>query len=155
MFLLDHFPPAAGWKVEIWATDLTKRVLEHAVEGIWDESDAAGIPPAYLKKFMLQGTGAHAGKVKVGHRLQSVVTFARMNLMWDQYEIPGLFDLIFCRNVLIYFDRDTRVRVVEKLLGHLSSRGLFFLGHSESLMSTSLPVRSVHPTIYTKVEASE
>lgn len=150
MLLLDYFPPEAGWHIDIWATDFTKRVLEHAVQGVWNEDQATNIPPPYLKKFMLRGTGEFAGKVKVKHKLQSIITFARMNLMWDRYDIPGLFDLIFCRNVLIYFDRDRRVEVVSKLLDHLDPQGLFFLGHSESLMSTHLPVRSVHPTIYAK-----
>jgi len=109
---------------------------------------AQEIPTHYLKAFMLRGTGSKEGWMKAGPELRSLVHFQRLNLNEAPYLGLGRFDLIFCRNVLIYFDAHSKARVVEQLRNHLLPQGYLFLGHSESLGGHSHPLRAVLPTIY-------
>ncbi len=146
--LLRAFPPGSGWELEILATDLSTRVLERAREAVWPIEKAREIPPADLKAFMLRGTGPQQGLMKAGPEICAFVRFARLNLNDTAYPALGRFDLVFCRNVLIYFDAKTKERVVGRLLGLLAPCGYLFLGHAESLSGTALPVRSVLPTVY-------
>lgn len=148
MVLHDHFPPSAGWEVEILATDLSTRALDYARAGIWPIAKAEEIPPGYLKRFMLKGIGAQAGKMKTAPEIRSMVRFERLNLNDDSYPVSGDFDLILCRNVLIYFDNPSRMRVIERLLHHLAPSGYFFIGHAESLNGMTDRVRPIMPTIY-------
>jgi chemotaxis protein methyltransferase CheR len=148
MVLLDRFPAAAGWEIEIIATDLSTRALEIAQTGIWPAAKAAEIPPAYLKAFMLKGFADQAGKMKAGPEIRSVIKFSRMNLNESAYPLTGKFEMIFCRNVLIYFDQPGRERVVRRLANFLSPDGYLFLGHAESLHAMSDRLRSIIPTVY-------
>ena len=148
MVLLDHFPAASGWEIEIIATDISTRVLEIARTGIWPAAKAGEIPSPYLKAFMLKGFADQAGKMKAGPEIRSIVQFFRLNLNEPTYPLAGKFDLIFCRNVLIYFDLRSRERVVRRLARFLSPDGYFFLGHAESLHSMSDCLQTVIPTVY-------
>ncbi len=148
MTLWAYFSPAAGWEIEILATDLSTRALERARAAIWPLERAREIPPRYLKSCMLRGTRSQAGKIKVSPEIRSVVEFQRLNLKDDTYPVTGFFDLIFCRNVLIYFDSELRLRVIQRLLNHLAPTGYLFLGHAETLSSLADRVRSVMPTVY-------
>jgi chemotaxis protein methyltransferase CheR len=148
MLLLDRFPAASGWEIEIIATDLSTRALEIARAGIWPAAKAVEIPSSYLKTFMLKGFADQAGKIKAGPEIRSVVQFYRLNLNEPTYPLAGKFDLIFCRNVLIYFDLHGRERVVRRLASFLAPDGYFFLGHAESLHSMSDCLRTVVPTVY-------
>jgi len=148
MTLLDRFPADSGWELEIIATDLSTRALEIARTGIWPAAKAKEIPSSYLKAFMLKGFADQAGKMKAGPEIRSVIRFFRMNLNEPAYPLTGKFDLIFCRNVLIYFDQRGRERVVRRLANFLSPDGYLFLGHAESLHAMSDRLRSVIPTVY-------
>ena len=148
MVLLDRFPAASGWEIEIIATDISTRVLEIARTGIWPAAKAGEIPSPYLKAFMLKGFADQAGKMKAGPEIRSIVQFFRLNLNEPTYPLAGKFDLIFCRNVLIYFDLRSRERVVRRLARFLSPDGYFFLGHAESLHSMSDCLQTVIPTVY-------
>src|SRR6266700_1664111 len=148
MFLLDRFPAASGWEIEIIATDLSTRALEIAQTGIWPLAKADEIPSSYLKAFMLKGFADQAGKMKAGPEIRSIVRFFRMNLNEPAYPLMGKFEMIFCRNVLIYFDQRGRERVVRRLASFLSPDGYLFLGHAESLHAMSDRLRSVIPTVY-------
>jgi chemotaxis protein methyltransferase CheR len=147
MTLLAALPPSDGWKIDILATDLSTRVLDHASEGIFTEERAAAIPRPLLQTFMLRGVASQAGNVKASAALQAAVTFRRLNLNDAVYPVTGPFDAIFCRNVFIYFNQTTRHRMVQQLLTHLEVGGLFFIGHSESLAGVSGLV-TVVPTVY-------
>jgi chemotaxis protein methyltransferase CheR len=149
MSLLAALPPEDGWTVEILATDLSTRVLEHARTGVYAADRAAAIPRPLLQAFMLKGVGAQEGFVKVAPPLQAAVSFRRLNLNDDSYAVDDPFDAIFCRNVFIYFNQTTRTRIVRQLLGHLRSDGYFFVGHSESLGGTPW-LETVVPTVYRK-----
>jgi chemotaxis protein methyltransferase CheR len=149
MALLSALPPEEGWDVQILATDLSTRVLEIARTGVYTAEKAAGIPRAHLQTFMLRGVGSQDGNVKVSPVLQAAVTFRRLNLNDDAWDVGGPFDAILCRNVFIYFNQLTRNRIVAQLLGHLRPRGYFFVGHSESLGGTP-GLETVIPTVYRK-----
>ena len=150
MLLRTHFPLQAGWSVEILASDISTKVLNSAKEAVWPIDRAKEIPPDYRRAYMLRGIGAEEGKMRAQPALRSMVEFRRLNLNDERYAVDGPFDLIFCRNVLIYFDRDTKAAVIERLSRHLSPDGLLFLGHSETLHSAAHALRHVGPTAYAR-----
>ncbi len=152
MLLHDRLA-ARGWSIEILATDLSTRVLAQAEEGEWSIERAAEIPERYRKRYMLRGTGAKAGRMAAGDELRSMISFRRVNLNDALWEVEGSFDLIFCRNVLIYFDGESKRRVIARLLDRLAPEGLFLLGHSESLCGWNHGLRSAGPTMYRRPES--
>lgn len=148
MALLARFPAADGWEVEVHATDLSTRALARARAAVWPIGRANDIPGPYLSAFMLRGKGSKQGCMKAYRGLREHVRFDRLNLNAPAYAVPGPFDLVFCRNVLIYFDPAGRAAVIEKLLRHLAPHGYLLLGHAESLTGLNDLVRSVGPTVY-------
>ncbi len=150
MLLDTHCPPAQGWRHEIIATDLSTRVLAEAREGIWPLQRSNEIPADYLKRYMLRGIDDQQGKMKARAELRQTVQFCRLNLNAPRWPVAGQFDLIFCRNVLIYFTAEGRLRVVDRLLDRLAPNGLLFVGHAESLAGITTRVRCVEPTIYAR-----
>ncbi|HEX2932353.1 MAG TPA: protein-glutamate O-methyltransferase [Candidatus Binatia bacterium] len=153
MTLLDHFPTGLGWKIQITATDLSCRAVSAAQKAIWPIAKAKEIPENYLKQFMLQGFGNQQGYMKAGPEICSIVTIQCLNLNDERYSLTPPFDLIFCRNVMIYFDAEARARIVHRLLNFLAPEGYLFVGHAESLSGVSDRIRHVTPTVY--VLASE
>lgn len=147
MLLLEHFD-ASEWDLRIDATDLSTRVLDAARTGVWPMRKAAEIPKPLLRRFMLRGTGEQQGTFKAGQELRSIVRFGRLNLTDARYAMPSNYDLILCRNVLIYFTNALRRHVVTNLLRHLSAGGHFFLGHAETLAGIVDGLRTVIPTVY-------
>ena len=144
MSLLAAFP--AGWDLQVLATDLSTKVLDRARAALWPVEKASEIPEAHRKAFMLRGFGAHEGQMKAGPEIRALVSFDRVNLNGDRWP-TGPFDLVFCRNVLIYFERAAKARVVDRLLDRVDPAGYLFLGHAESL--GGLPrARAVLPTVY-------
>ena len=154
MSLLAACPPKGGWTVEVVATDVSTRVLERARAATWSLDRSKHIPDAYLKRFMLRGHGEHDKKMKAGPELREAVRFEHLNLNDGSYQLAGAFDLVFCRNVLIYFDANSKERVIRNLLDRLSPDGLLFLGHAETLSSFQPEQggapRAVMPTIYSR-----
>lgn len=148
MSLLAHLPASEGWKVEILATDLSTSILDRARTGIYPMMRASSIPQSYLKRFMLKGRGAQAGKFAVGPELRDVVTFRQVNLHEGPFASFGKFDLILCRNVLIYFTPEGRASVLKSLTDQLAPGGRLFLGHAETLNGVQHTLRTVVPTIY-------
>jgi chemotaxis protein methyltransferase CheR len=148
MSLLGRLGTSRGWRIEILATDISTRVLERAETAVWPIAKAAEIPTAYLRAFMMKGMRSREGLMKAGPVLRSVVRFARHNLSDAEQPIDGVFDLILCRNVLIYFDAESRRRAIQRLISRLAPDGRLFLGHSESLNGVTSQLCSVGPTIY-------
>jgi chemotaxis protein methyltransferase CheR len=151
MTMLHRFPPGAGWHVEVVATDLSTKVLNSARTGLWPIDKSTDIPMVYRKEYMLRGTGTQLGKMKVGPEIRAVVKFSRMNLNDPVYSVEGQFDFIFCRNVLIYFDLESKTRVVERLLDHLVPDGCLFLGYAETTATISDRLHSVGPNVYARI----
>jgi chemotaxis protein methyltransferase CheR len=127
--------------------------LSRARDAVWPIEKSGDIPPHYLKAFMLRGNRSQQGRMKAGPEIRSVVEFARVNLNDAAYPVSGPFDLIFCRNVLIYFDAACKARVIDRLLNELAPGGYLFVGHAESLNGLSNRARPVAPTIYVKAGA--
>jgi chemotaxis protein methyltransferase CheR len=144
MSLLAHLP---DWKIEIVASDLSTKVLARASAGIWPAERAAEVPPHYRKAFLLRGKGPQEGNIAARDEVRNLIRFGRVNLHHDSYPVSGRFDAVFCRNVLIYFDAETKRRIINRLLDRLEPAGLLFLGHSESLNSFER-VRAAGPTVY-------
>jgi chemotaxis protein methyltransferase CheR len=151
MLLLKNFPVDQGWDVEVLATDICTRVLEKARLAVYPIEKAKDIPQDFLRAYMLKGRGERKSVMKVSPELHRVVRFARVNLHGDTYPIVGSFDLIFCRNVLIYFDQKSKEKVIVGIMRHLSPSGLLFVGHSEHLGSISPHLKNIAPTIHALV----
>jgi len=148
MSFLARFPPETGWQLEILATDISTRVLERARGALYALDKSKEIPTRYLKSFMLKGRGAQDGRMKAGPEIRSVVRFGRVNLNAETLAVPGPFDLILCRNVLIYFDAASKARVLDRLLERLDPQGYLLLGHAEAMVGMGARTRSVGPTVY-------
>ncbi|KYF79292.1 hypothetical protein BE17_20085 [Sorangium cellulosum] len=148
MALLDHLGDDGGFSFELLGTDISTRVLDRAAHAIWPIEAAADIPERYLKAFMLKGKGAQEGKMRAGSEIRQIVRFQRLNLIEERYALTGRFDLIFCRNVLIYFQNDTKQRVIERLTRYLAPGGYLLFGHAEGLCSAASQLVRVLPTVY-------
>lgn len=148
MLLLKHFPADEGWDIEVLATDICTRVLEKARAALYPIEKAKEIPTEFLRSYMLKGRGEQREFMKISPEVHRIVRFARTNLHADSYPVFGAFDLIFCRNVLIYFDQHSKQKVIAGILGHLAPAGLLFVGHSEHLGTTVPGLKSVAPTVY-------
>lgn len=119
--------------VEIIATDIDTNVLNKAKAGVYPMDRVEKLPPDILKRFFLKGSGSNANQVKVRKELSDMISFRQLNLLDNQWPISGLFDVIFCRNVMIYFDKDTQYKILKRFAPLLEPHGLLFAGHSESL----------------------
>lgn len=131
--LLEHFGPLSGWDVRILASDIDTQVLKKAEEGIYSLDSIRNLPEEIRRKYFLRGTGTLDGTCRVRPDLQSLITFRRINFMDDVWPIRTNFDLIFCRNVLIYFNRETQERLVSRFAQLLDPNGHLMLGHSENV----------------------
>jgi chemotaxis protein methyltransferase CheR len=154
MTLLAQLPAEAGWQVEIVATDLSTRVLALARAGTYPLARAADIPERYLKRFVLRGVRSQEGCIRVARDVRDRVSFERLNL--SSGAVPGgaAFDLVLCRNVLIYFDAASKARVLERLVARLATKGVLLLGHSETLGGADLGLRPLAPNAYFKPAAA-
>ncbi|MDH4187611.1 MAG: protein-glutamate O-methyltransferase [Nitrospira sp.] len=150
MTLRESVRQPSPWEFRILASDISTRVLAHAAQGLYAVERIRTVPPDVAKRHFLRGRGAQAGLVKVKPHLTEMIKFRRMNLMDEHFPIKTRLDLIFCRNVMIYFDRPTQERLVNKFYGLLKPGGHLFIGHSESLQWLKHPFTSVAPTIYRK-----
>lgn len=138
------------WDAKILATDLDSNVLAKGQSGVYEAERVEGVGDARMRKWFQRGTGALEGKVKVSPELQEIITFKQLNLM-REWPMKGPFDIIFCRNVVIYFDKDTQRVLFDRYANLLGEDGHLFVGHSESLYRVSERFRLLFKTIYQKV----
>lgn len=148
MLLCHHLKAIEGWEIEILATDLSTDALTRAKAAVWPIERVRDIPERFLKPFMLRGKRSQLGRIRAGKELRSIVRFERLNLHRKSYPVNGVFDLIFCRNVLIYFDSRSKLGVLNRLLRSLAPDGHLFVGQAESLTSLSQEVKAVVPSVY-------
>jgi chemotaxis protein methyltransferase CheR len=134
--------------VTIVATDLDTNALEKASAGIYAEERVTRLRHDQLQRFFLKGSGSRSGSVRVRKELRELVTFRQVNLLDTQWPVRGPFDAIFCRNVMIYFDKATQRKVLEKLAPRLARNGLLFAGHSESFLHSADLFRLRGNTVY-------
>jgi chemotaxis protein methyltransferase CheR len=121
----------ARHQVEIIASDIDTAVLATAERGIYS-TDAQGLSPERLRTHFMRGTGKNAGSMRVRPELARAIEFRPFNLMSPRWDLGGAFDVVFCRNVMIYFDAPTQRRVLERMHGVIKPEGLLFVGHSEN-----------------------
>ncbi len=135
-------------RFEVLATDLDTQVLAHAREGVYPLDSVRKLSPERQKRFFLRGTGRHEGKARVRRELAAHVEFRRLNLMDREWALSTRFDAIFCRNVMIYFDKPTQRRLIERFAALVKPHGLFFAGHAESLLDNGRCFRLRGQTVY-------
>lgn len=135
--------------VGILATDLSTRVLAVAKKGVYDEIRFKDMPPVLMQRHFERLTNKHPHQYQVAPRVRRLVHFARLNLMQD-WPMRGPFDVIFCRNVMIYFDKPTQGRLINRFYDILRPKGILFIGHSESLSGIQHKFRYQCPTVYEK-----
>lgn len=134
--------------VEIIASDIDSNVLNEGRAGIYDISRIDNLSLDRKRQFFLKGKGANAGKVKVIPDLARLIDFKQINLLDKAWPLQGLFDVIFCRNVMIYFDKETQLKLLEKMVKYLHKDGLYIAGHSESFSQAAHLVKLVGKTTY-------
>jgi chemotaxis protein methyltransferase CheR len=146
MTLLSGLP--ADWSVDVLASDISTKVLERAVGAIYPMDRLGEVPADLHQPYLLRGTGSRAGTFRIGPNTRSAVRFQRENLVTSDFAPLGHFDLVLCRNVLMYFKPETRREVVLRLVRQLEGDGHLFVGHSESLHGLNLGLETMAPTIY-------
>lgn len=151
MVLSEYALQHPGFDFAILGTDISTRVLDLAKEGIYQESQTRPVPAPLRSKYLLQGRDKSQGLVRVVPELRRRVTFHRLNFMDEHYTIKDMFDLVFFRNVLIYFDRSTQELVVNKICRNLVPGGHFFAGHSESLAGLDTGLTCVQTAVFRKL----
>jgi chemotaxis protein methyltransferase CheR len=130
------------------ATDIDTQVLAKAVEGVFTMEQASKLPPERLKRFFLKGSGAHAGKVRIRPEVAAMVHFSQLNLLDPKWAPKRLFDAIFCRNVMIYFDKPTQGKILQRFAPLMKPHGLLFAGHSENFSFANQTFRLRGQTVY-------
>ena len=148
MTLRGYQPSLSGWDVKVLATDLDTNVVTHAAAGVYEAERLESIPPAYRKRYMTERTD---GSALMNDELRSLIMFAPLNLL-ETWPMRGPFDVIFCRNVVIYFDKPTQRRLFDRYADMLKPDGWLFVGHSESLMSVTNRFDLVGRTIYRRTK---
>ena len=147
MTLLENVPH--GWDIKILATDLDTHVLQTAATGVYSKDRINGLPAEIISRWFKRGKGNNAVNVKVHSDLQALIQFKQLNLM-SSWPIKNNFDFIFCRNVLIYFDRETKEQLAQRYGNFLAMGSHLFIGHSESLNQLDTPFDLIGNTIYKK-----
>jgi chemotaxis protein methyltransferase CheR len=144
MLLAAHLP---GWRIDILATDISTRVLNKASAGVYPQTKSSEIPQPLLQRFMMRGIGRQAGTMKVHASLREMVQFRHVNLADPNLQAGGPFDVVLCRNVMIYFEADVRTQTIRRLIQHVAHGGYFLVGHAETLHGFA-EMASVQPSIW-------
>ncbi len=139
-----------GFELKILATDISIQMLSKAKLGLFEAHRVGTVPPALKNRYLVKKADAGGQMLQIAPELRKVVTFARFNLMSESFPFRHGFHVIFCRNVMIYFDRPTQEALVNKFATHLQVGGYLLIGHSESLNGVEHPLAYVEPTIYRK-----
>jgi chemotaxis protein methyltransferase CheR len=136
------------WQIE--ASDISHRMLDYARQGIYPLDTRHALPPELLRRYFQRGVGVHAGNCRVKAELRNRVRFQRINLFQVEYSLPRGQHVIFCRNVMIYFDPPSRGALVQKLSRQLAPGGFLVIGHSESLLGIHHELESVRQSVFRK-----
>ena len=148
MTVRESFGDAPDWDIKILATDIDTRVLAHAQEGVYTMDQVSHIEPALLRRHFLKGRGEFENRVCVNSALKLLLRFRQLNLMDEPWPMRAHFDIIFCRNVLIYFDKATQRRLLERLASLLLPDGYLMLGHAEAVHGFDHLYRAVGHSMY-------
>jgi chemotaxis protein methyltransferase CheR len=149
--LSEYATAHPGFHFRILATDISNTVLEKAYLGVFSEEVVGPVPANLRKKYFLRGRDPSTNRVRVVPELRKLVEFRRLNFKEDDFDMPEKADVIFCRNVIIYFDRATQENILQKLSRHLVPDGYVFMGHAEALHDMDIPLEPVAPATYRKI----
>ncbi|SFM50337.1 CheR family methyltransferase [Thermodesulforhabdus norvegica] len=155
MCVLEFFEkktPEIRWDFKLLATDISTRVLQTAIRGLYSKEKVERVPAPLRTKYFKKVQGSNAGEYvyEVAPILKEVTVFRRLNLK-DPYPFHGPFEVIFCRNVMIYFDKPTQQELIQRMTSYLSPGGYFMVGHSESLAGLSHGLKYIQPAVYKKL----
>lgn len=150
ILLNEHPAMVDGMKWRVTATDISRDILQRAAAGVYDLSKIRNMPDAWFRTYFLLGQNNTAGKCRVRPELQKHIDFRNLNLFQQDYGLRMNYHVIFCRNVMIYFDQESREKLVNRLFEHLVPGGYLMVGHSESLMSIRHGFDMVQAAIYRK-----
>jgi chemotaxis protein methyltransferase CheR len=151
--LAETIPGLSQQRVEIWASDLSREVLETAARAIYDSRGVQGVSPPRLRRFFLRGHGPRAGSYRVVPEIRDLVKFRHLDLRNQNWPLPNDFHIIFCRNVSIYFAEDERLELLNRLASHLRPSGWLAMGNGEILPGVPSSLRKYSPSIYRKEAA--
>ncbi len=151
MVLEETAGRCSEFRYSILATDICTTVLDQAQAGVYDHERVEPVTLSLRKKYLRRGKDEWRDRIRVTPQLREKVTFRRLNLMDEEFGLREKVDVIFCRNVVIYFDKSTQAKVFQKLCRNLNSGGYLFIGHSESLFGMDLPLTPVVPTVFRRV----
>jgi chemotaxis protein methyltransferase CheR len=140
-----------GFDYQILATDISTQMLQMGANAIYKEERIDEIPLYLKKKYFLRSKDSNNRQVRLVKPIRDKVQFMRLNFMDNNYQVNENFDIIFCRNALIYFERENQEMVINKLCSKLKTGGFFILGHSESITNMGVPLKSIKPTIFRKI----
>lgn len=150
--IFDQFAQSRrGFAYSILATDIATDILDKARVAIYPEEMIEPVPLPWRSRYFLRSTDCDPPVIRVRPEIRQSVQFGYLNLMDDAYPVDEDMDIIFCRNVLIYFDKATQLNVLRKLCRHLRPGGLLFISHTETITGMDLPVRQVAPAIFERV----
>ncbi|SKC73038.1 CheR family methyltransferase [Ohtaekwangia koreensis] len=148
MMVLEEFKKTNPFfNYSVMASDISLRVIQSAHHGIYTLDKISAIPPEWKRDYFLRSKDRSSNLVRIKPALRNKITYQRINLMDQSYNAVSQ-DIIFCRNVLIYFDKVVQEKVIRKLTASLRPGGILFLGHSESIMNMNVPLKQINPTIY-------
>lgn len=151
MTVADHFAHKSEWDIKILATDLDFDMVERASQGVYTEERVTGLRKNHLRQYVKRGKGRQQGMVRMDQRLRDMITFKQLNLL-HEWPFKGPFDFMFCRNVVIYFNKDTQKVLFDRYAELLQENAPLFIGHSESLFKVTDRFKSMGQTIYRKVK---
>ncbi len=151
MALSGYAEGSAGPDFQILATDISTRVLQKARMAVYEEDRVIPVPQLLKKKYLLRSKDKKNRLVRIVPELRQKVSFRRLNFMDGDFGLREPLDIIFCRNVIIYFDRQTQERLLNHFYLHMAPGGYIFMGHSETLSGLDVPLTMVHPTVYRKL----
>lgn len=152
MVLQEFAANRPGFDFQILATDISTRVLEQARKAVYQEELLAPVPALFKTKYLLRSKDRQSGLVRIVPQLRAKVRFRRLNFLDSDFGLREPLDIIFCRNVIIYFDRSTQVRLLHRFYEHMRPGGHIFMGHSETLNGLEVPLVSVASTVYRKLQ---
>lgn len=146
----EYFEPKKDWQFKVLASDINSQVLEHAAAGIYSQTVLEPVPMEHLRKYFLKGVGQNEGFFQVKELLKNRVMFRQINLFMPEFPIRKDVDIIFCRNVAIYFDKPKKIELFKKFYELLRPGGYLFIGHSESLNNINQDFKFYKNNIYKK-----
>jgi chemotaxis protein methyltransferase CheR len=152
MLLSEYAQARAGFRFRILATDISTVVLERAQVGVYTEEAVSPVPGSMKRRYFMRSRDAESRRLRIVPELRRLVQFRRLNFMEGDYGLAEKADAIFCRNVIIYFERPTQESILRRLTEYLVPGGYLFVGHAETLHNMNLPLAPVAPSLYQRVD---